>query len=94
MYPERFAESLKAVEAARENNIKYVHNIENTNNIKINGIEISEGEFEINLTSADLTNVVLDATSTIDNKLTLSNLKLIIKYYDDILFFIRLCHRI
>ena len=55
-----------------------------TNNIKINGIELKEGNFEINLTSSDLTNVVLDATTTIDNKLTLSNLKLSIKYYDDI----------
>lgn len=62
-----------------------ITNSESINTIKINGIEVSQNKFEIDLTANQLSEIPISIKTDIQGtSINFSNLKYIIEYYDDI----------
>ena len=73
----------------KDNNYGYVHrdyiDILSTNTIKINGIEVTDNNFEIDLGTSILSEMPINLISTVEGtSINFSNLKYKIEYYDDI----------
>ena len=63
----------------------HVLNQEELTSIKINGIEVANNTFDIDLTMNTLTEIPISAITTVDGvSINLSNLKLKVEYYNDV----------